>query len=360
MTPSSRVQQFDEHDRIFSSLCRRLEGAVTLLPKQEQIRVARWIEKLEISGCSNARWNRDRNDYARLLEIMVHRKGLSEPFHVLPADGMLPRFPQHLSISTVKKKTIDPKTISFWNGIHSRISSSPHGSSRSPHRERSDSGKRVKELEQALRDEKIQQSYQLQQLHAVHSAELSTIGTALSLGLDVDRGTLRDHPSGSFFGSAVHPPPDARDGTFESSIAALIAATGIDDALESIHQDLEDSSLSVNPSGRPQPHEFFGNSSHLQPISLPKRSISPQRNSATVANHPPPSPYLSFSEQQSRSTLFNNDHNEPKPSTAAADITSDEDFLAYLEEFQTNLAELQQSTPTKSKIVDEYMNNLYG
>ncbi len=55
-----------------------------------------------------------------------------------------------------------------------------------------------------------------------------------------------------------------------------------------------------------------------------------------------------------------NDHHEPQPSTTAAGITSDEDFLAFIEEFQTNLAELQQSTPPRSKIVDEYMNNLYG
>lgn len=365
----SSSQQQQEQDKFFANLCQRLETASSTLSKQEKIRVARWIEKLEISGCSNIRWNRDRNEYARLLLTMViDKKELTEPFHVLPSDGLLPRFPQHLSISTSKHKKIDRNITAFWHGIHSRIASQPRISSRSPPRERNDPGNRVKELEQALRNEKIQQSYQLQQLHAVHSAELSTIGigTAMSLRSDIDGIMPRNtNSSASFFGSAVPPPsrqyrPSTSSIVETSSVAALIAATGIDDVLKSVHQDLESSSLSVKPPAKYQTHVSFSSSTRHEPGHLvsPKRAVdgySPQRTSFVSENRPPT--YLSFMEGQSG--LLDDD--ERNSSTTIADTTNDEEFLAYVDDFQTKLEELHQSIPNPSRIFDEeYMNHLHG
>jgi hypothetical protein len=102
----------------FQRAVHEIERNYKSLGKSQRIRVERWVEKLVNSG-GNAAWNRHRNAYVKLLLMMVLKKKLEEPFHILPADGQLPPFPSHLKV--LLKQTSDLHANEFWRDLYDRM-----------------------------------------------------------------------------------------------------------------------------------------------------------------------------------------------------------------------------------------------
>ena len=88
------------------------------MPKDQRIRVERWLDKLACTD-SNYSFVKDRNMYAKLLLDMVFAKRLTYPFHVSPPEGSLPRFPNHLKHSL--KNAIGAHETHYWRELYKKI-----------------------------------------------------------------------------------------------------------------------------------------------------------------------------------------------------------------------------------------------
>ena len=353
------------------------ENAAENVSKSERIRLERWIEKLEESDYLNRVWSKDRMEYMKLLmHQVVNIKQLSIPFHSTPPDGILPRFPAHLSTRMQTKTSVvlvDPEKVKFWRGINTKMKT-PRETNNSTTAAAATATLKVQQLEAEIRNEKIQQCHQLHQLAAVHTYELTTAGTRD--GQDTTRSnnqpssTINNHPP--FFGSAVSSSSsNTTTSVGQSAAAALIAATGIDAALASIH-DLETEMDYGNDK-----HVFFGDdstksrqegsSSSSSSSSSSKRSLNDTTNATLPANRVLPDslqhkyqPEDSLSQTMNRHSNTkhgdlpysrptdpppfryplhdsNNISTHQPPTSSALHITSDEEFLLYLNKFQTEL-----------------------
>ena len=294
MATVTKARNFDK----LASLIRAHAAAEVMSNKSERIRIERWIEKLEESDCLNREWQKDRMKYMKLLmNQIIHAKGLSIPFHSMPPDGILPRFPSHISI-TLKTNTstpIDPEKVTFWRSIHTKIKS-PRSTSNAM-AATTTMAKKVQQLEAELRHEKIQQCHQLRQLSAVHSHELFMAADDI---IQSNHNSTNNRP---FFGSAVSSSHTTTTTMGKSAAAALIAATGIDTALASI-QALDIAMDSTNQ---------FGDTLPSQP---PKHSLHDNSNNLST-------------------NVSLRTHQPPISSTLHS--SSDEEFLLYLKTFQTEL-----------------------
>ena len=204
----------------FLAIIKEIERSYISLPKQQRIRIEKWIEKLVCSGVENIIWRRHRNDYAKLLLRMVISKKLSDPFHILPPDGQLRQFPKHLDVSCVKDRSLDSHELNFWKGIYERLAekqrkiesygsqkirSCPNSSllglsnngenfssadfshideSRNQIFDPTYSKSRIEMLEQQLSDQKYYHSMQIQKLQNAHRLEM-TSNTETSIPLSV-------------------------------------------------------------------------------------------------------------------------------------------------------------------------------
>ena len=353
------MQMADDRARTFTALAKKVDEASETLSKQEQLRVHRWLDKLETSDCGPPTWLRDRNEYVRLLLYMVAVvRRLSEPFHVSPPDGMVPTFPRHLGVrllrppSRANEIATTQRQGELSKNMHRNLplpatSASPlrargrRGGYTSPTSWRDSSSARIRKLEDELRNEKLLHSHHVQKITAVHRAELSAVGHALYSSVPPashDYSHVGDR-SAPFFGAHASPGRREHHDVYvpSSSFAAtdLIAATGIDEALAGLRDldvGLAELSDDIASGGASSPHVSFA---------------SPVRVGS--GRMPPPPPQSSMSPYR---YVVDDDKQYVPPS--AFGNASDDEFLAYVSEFQAELGSLQRASPKKSAIVQSY------
>lgn len=209
----------------FLAIIKEIERSYITLPKQQRIRIEKWIEKLVCSGVENIIWRRHRNDYAKLLLRMVISKKLSDPFHTLPPDGHLRQFPKHLDVSCIKDRSLDSHELNFWRGIYERLAEKQRkvgncdsqkigccpnlpllgltnygenfssedfshiNESRNQVFDPMYNMSRIEMLEQQLNDQKCHHSMQIQRLQNAHRLDMSS-NTETSVPLSVSSRTL--------------------------------------------------------------------------------------------------------------------------------------------------------------------------
>jgi len=253
-------------------------------------------------------------------------------------------------------------------------SNSSTGSSHSTNHARrsyaySSSDDRIRRLEEELRNEKVLHSLHVQKIAAAHIAELSAVGYALH-SQDYSRDSHTSAPP--FFGANASPARRDYDYTAgdvhvpsSSSYAAteLIAATGIDEALARL-QDLDIGLAELSDdiasggvgSSSNSPHVSFAS-----PVRVGSRAAggggggdrTPVRTPQPLPA-PSPSPYRSNS---SNVVAVHDDGSKQYIPSSARAHASDDEFLAYVSEFQEELTSLQRASPTKSAIVRAYQTN---
>ena len=102
--------------RVFLSCLKEIERNYLYLPKSVRIRIEKWIEKVALSGGTNAIWNNHRNMYTRLLLGMILARNLKSPFDAFPPDHALPPFPSHLN--PLLKDLQGPHESNFWRELY--------------------------------------------------------------------------------------------------------------------------------------------------------------------------------------------------------------------------------------------------
>ena len=245
------------------------------LSKQERLRVERWVEKLVSSVCPLVAWKRDRNAYISLLHRMVKSKQLSTPFHSIPPDGILPRFPTYIIHHNENIHTVsagDTRHERFWSSIHHHLSSQPTSSSSATpqkkiptyHDKSEQENRRVIILEQLLRDERLKHCWQLNQLDAIHKSELSSLwGNWQS-----NNSSQHSSPSGYTFPSSssfVNLPIDMRE---------RAVMHGMNDGLPSYRND--------GPGMRnAYDHHESNSTTSFQPLSSPATAPSSSSSSSS-------------------------------------------------------------------------------
>ena len=207
-----------ELDRLFMDCLVEIQKSYVKLSKQLRLRIEKWCEKLSNSGGSNLIWRKSRNDYARLLLGMIISNKFSEPFHMMPPDGPLPTFPS--SLKSQLKESLGPHESSFWRHLYNSIEDS---SVLQPARvidedqkvRKSDESfsrfagiisndkeiqslsllareqeQRILILEQELRDERLSHELELQRINFAHRVEMYKNGSLRSVNsggyIDVD------------------------------------------------------------------------------------------------------------------------------------------------------------------------------
>jgi chromosome segregation ATPase len=112
------MAMMDNQEYSFLLWVKEIEMRYTELPKDQRIRVERWLDKL-VGIDTNYEFVKERNMYAKLLLDMVFVKKLSFPFHTAPPEGSLPRFPNHLRLSL--KNTVGAHETQFWRELYKRV-----------------------------------------------------------------------------------------------------------------------------------------------------------------------------------------------------------------------------------------------
>lgn len=112
------MAMMDNQEYSFLLWVKEIEMRYIELPKDQRIRVERWLDKL-VGIDTNYEFVKERNMYAKLLLDMVFAKKLSFPFHTAPPEGSLPRFPNHLRLSL--KSMVGAHETHFWRELYKRV-----------------------------------------------------------------------------------------------------------------------------------------------------------------------------------------------------------------------------------------------
>lgn len=181
-------------DKTFVDSLKEIEHSYVNLPKAVRIIVEKWIEKLAISSDSNIVWKRHRNYYVKLLLGMVVGKSITDPFNHPPPEGPLPSFPSQYKHKF--KGMLGAHETSFWRELYHRMqdhqlqpptalvahSHSIDSSSSQISREiqnlmmiTKEQATRISLLEQQLHDERVQHELQIQRIYYAHRIELGRL-----------------------------------------------------------------------------------------------------------------------------------------------------------------------------------------
>lgn len=176
----------DALDRQFAMAISKIERSYGVLSKQERVRVEKWVDKLVTScGGPYLAWKRDRNEYIEyLLHAVSVSKRLTDPFQRAPPDGLLPRFPSHVRAYSPSRQHIKSNpnncTTRFWKEIYQQMSLPAAEPIMPAPAGKSEQQRLISYLTQTLRDEKLKHCLQLQQLANIHKAEIISMGNQSS------------------------------------------------------------------------------------------------------------------------------------------------------------------------------------
>lgn len=372
-------------ENAFLKLVQEIEKEYRNMPKAMRIRVEKWLEKLVLTG-SNAVWRKTRNAYARLLLDMVISKRLTEPFHQLPPDGPLPSFPSHIHYQKGRgRELLGPHESMFWRELYHKMedinekSQYYRGGTYSEHppyslmdhahfsREISNLNLVVKEqkikidlLEQQLKEERARHELEIQRMLQVHRMELTRVlakaSQVASRAYSPPTSPRRNsHTSQSFTsvpGRSGFEPSSFRDTSFvnESYKATKpvdpAPNAGLNDtwvyerSKENHPNHILSASFQDFPHSSDDEKKDVDESRH----SIASRSKAFTTNSvmdtAQISTRMPGAdifPSRSFSEGLPAVQTA------PPPASGYASST-DEEFLAYLDGFQTQLNKAQVDT----------------
>lgn len=325
------MENMDNLDRVFYSYIKEIQKTYVSLSKTQRIRVEKWIEKLTSTG-RNPTWRKHRNMYTKLLLNMIITQNLEDPFNVPPEDGPLPQFPSHL-IAKTKRDMIGPHESSFWRELYKKLDDSHDNSSNESNIDSTiqsisqpglsreihnlnllikEQQQRIELLEQQLRDERIKYELENQRLRYAHKMEIENLKKGASSRPD------------------VMPPAKS------VSLTSLLNTANC----RSNEDSFTRSSVSL-PNSVPISSHGFALNDNFSTLSTSSIDIVP--NATTARSSPPLSSASSIPNINHQVSTMRSSYSEPSSSATPAP-TSTEDFMAYIEKFQSDLKNLQNLT----------------
>lgn len=337
---SSASNVYDNLELTFAKCLREIEKSYKILTKPLRIRVEKWVEKLVVSG-SNGQWRKHRNAYARLLLNMIIAQKMTEPFHTQPPDGPLPTFPFHLR--SFSKDLLGSHEASFWKGLYDGMQQSAVNSHMSgakdiaSHYDNSadatrysrelaslsvlvqEQQEKIRLLEEQLREERIRHELQLQRLLFTHRAEMEQL-LSKSLRPNASNVTSTEGFTQPSINRYPTPLKNSSSLPMKMSVSPEISRTRNSDQshfngiqfdyktmqnLSSAEENITNDSLNDGETDRAQ---LFGQDHSRQRSKYQMNDIFPKPSSTTTPSN----------------------HNKEE-------ISPEEDFLKYIEDFQSHL-----------------------
>lgn len=112
----------DNLDKTYITTLREIERLYATMSKPIRIRIERWITKLNGVG-RTYEWRKNRNIYAKLLLNMIIVKNLTAPFNAPPPDEPLPPIPVYIVNKSYKDLMGTHESV-FWRDVYEHLENS--------------------------------------------------------------------------------------------------------------------------------------------------------------------------------------------------------------------------------------------